>query len=191
MTGIEATKRLAALRPPDGGWQWRARRRILEALEHHGDLEGDELLAQVDAAYPFGDRKHYPYKAWLAERRILIGLMTPEPVMPSADEAAACMVARDLVELGREDEARALLDAQAPNRLTRKCPACGALPGRECSVWRLSTPEDHAEWRRQLLAGAFTMDTSPPPQSAQTMLVPHEARLTGYITDPGPLFRRA
>ncbi len=28
-----------------------------------------DRIAAVDAAYPFGERTHFPYKAWLAERR--------------------------------------------------------------------------------------------------------------------------
>lgn len=35
-------------------------------------VDRDELLRRVDAAYPFGERKYYPYKAWLAVRRSLL-----------------------------------------------------------------------------------------------------------------------
>lgn len=31
-----------------------------------------ELLRRVDASYPFGPRKHYPYQAWLEVRRALL-----------------------------------------------------------------------------------------------------------------------
>ena len=45
---------------------------------------------------------------------------------------AVCEVALHLVERGRHDEARALLDEQAPDRLARGCPVCGAMPGAAC-----------------------------------------------------------
>ena len=31
-----------------------------------------ELLRRVDASYPFGPRKNYPYQAWLAVRKALL-----------------------------------------------------------------------------------------------------------------------
>lgn len=30
----------------------------------------EETAKAIDAAYPFGPRAHWPYKAWLAERRV-------------------------------------------------------------------------------------------------------------------------
>lgn len=39
----------------------------------HGTLSADVTLQErtraVDAAYPFGERKYFPYKAWLKARR--------------------------------------------------------------------------------------------------------------------------
>ena len=29
----------------------------------------DETIKAIDAAYPFGERKRWPYKAWLAQRK--------------------------------------------------------------------------------------------------------------------------
>lgn len=89
----------------------------------------DALLAAVDAAYPFGERARLPYKAWLAERQLLVDEIEPPP---SPDEWAAIEVARDLVELGRVEEARALLEEQAPGRHARRCPTCGAARGESC-----------------------------------------------------------
>lgn len=41
--------------------------------EVHNDLPEDVSLEDrrkaIDAAYPFGPRKYYPYKMWLRERR--------------------------------------------------------------------------------------------------------------------------
>lgn len=48
-----------------------------------------------------------------------------------AEELGVCEVAGDLVQLGRESEARALL-RQAPGRLWRECPVCRARPNRHC-----------------------------------------------------------
>lgn len=51
---------------------------------------------------------------------------------PTADEIAAVIVAHDLRELGRDDEARATL-ARAPNRLYWPCPICAARRGEPCT----------------------------------------------------------
>lgn len=43
----------------------------------HQSLPADATLAErkkaVDAAYPFGPRSHWPYKAWLKQRRQYLG----------------------------------------------------------------------------------------------------------------------
>lgn len=124
--------------------------------------------------------------------------------MPSADEAAVCEVARDAELEGRLEEARALLE-QAPNRLARKCPACGERPGVECldldakplgtSFRRCSSERGMDEvcinCARQLDAhtGADRMCPRPAPvhPRAVRLLVPHAARLVGH-RDAGPLF---
>lgn len=39
-------------------------------LERSAAGDNKEQIAKaIDAAYPFGSRDHFPYKAWLAERR--------------------------------------------------------------------------------------------------------------------------
>ena len=71
---------------------------------------------------------------------------------------------RTIVEVvGREDEARRLVDEQAPHRLARRCPACSAKPGQECD------------------------DLSMPFEAFAVLLVPHHARLVGHLGN-GPLF---
>lgn len=52
--------------------KWRKAARDVIARVHGELADGaslDERRAAVDAAYPFGSREHYPYAAWLAERR--------------------------------------------------------------------------------------------------------------------------
>lgn len=43
----------------------------------HATLPADATLEErttaVDAAYPFGERAHFPYKAWLKARRAYLG----------------------------------------------------------------------------------------------------------------------
>ena len=41
-----------------------------------------QIIAEVDAAYPFGERKHAPYRTWLAVRNEMLtarGLIQPKP----------------------------------------------------------------------------------------------------------------
>lgn len=51
-------------------WSDRARETIQRV---HFALPDDTALAErvkaIDAAYPFGERAHHPYKVWLKERR--------------------------------------------------------------------------------------------------------------------------
>lgn len=135
------------------------------------------LLALVDAAYPFGQRKYEPYKAWLKERRLFREALAKPPTMPSADEIAACEVARDMIEdhaLGRPDrteEARKLLEEQAPNRHARKCPACGVEASVECREAVSATPVDGC-----LPNNAYAAMLSQH-HKYQPLIVPHHARL--------------
>lgn len=131
----------------------------------------ETLLKLADAAYPFGERKYHPYKAWLAERKVFREAIAA-PAPPSADEAAVCEVARDMVLDGRLEEARVLLE-QAPNRLARKCPACGAGPGDACVEYEYEDPP----------VEGFGMY----PTGKTELLVPHHARLDGH-RDAGPVF---
>lgn len=48
------------------------------------------------------------------------------------DEVWACEVARDMIELGRDVDAKALVEVQAPNRHAERCVACGAAKGQAC-----------------------------------------------------------
>jgi hypothetical protein len=121
-----------------GRWRTRARaviKREVEAYLNEGcDIIADDVLKGVDAEYPFGQRSHHPYKAWLTERAILKAVLglDEQPPEPNAEDFAAVEVAIDLVESERFEEALALLAEQAPRRLNRDCPVCGAKKYRDC-----------------------------------------------------------
>lgn len=157
-------------RLPKGKWRRRARQAIraaVDAMAPEQIADAKEALRRVDAAYPFIERKYQPYKDWLHERRIFIAALGGDPELPSADEVAACMVARDMLEGDPTlvHRARALLDERAPNRLARRCPACSAKPGESCDDLSISREDP----------------------TSSTVLVPHEARLVGHLGN-GPLF---
>lgn len=158
--------------------QWRraaiaAIGRVLNAATP-GLLSDDvALLKAVDAAYPFGERKYLPYKMWLLERKLFRDACTVPAATPSADEIGVCEVAGDLVQLGRVDEARKLLE-QAPNRLGRRCPACAMPPG--CPCIDLTKKPDASTFVR----GRTRKDW-------RDLIVPHHARLVGHLGS-GPLF---
>lgn len=156
---------------PSSKWRVRSRQVIQDVVEVIALMEPALLadraavLERVNAAYPFGEREMLPYKMWLLERRLFRAALDGPRVAPSADEAGACEVAGDLVQLGRIDEARRLLEEQAPNRLSRACPVCATRAGRPC------------------------LDL----EDALELVVPHLSRvgLHGRDVSPGPLFEGA
>lgn len=100
-------------------WRTVARDVIDRALKEGRSegLEGDDLLARVDAAYPFGERAMYPYKTWLDQRRKQCLSLLPErsrrgrprPDEPRIEQLEADMarVAQGeitLAELARREE---------------------------------------------------------------------------------------
>lgn len=90
-----------------------------------------------------------------------LGKRRAELQPPSLDEIAACVVAHDLVELGRTDEARAML-ARAPNRCYWTCPTCGSGRGMACRDGEVSR------------SGADARPRKPTPS---VRLVPHLVRV--------------
>lgn len=65
-------------RNPTSSWYHRAVGVITAAIAEGGTVK--EVRKRIDAAYPFGLRQDWPYKAWLRARRDLLhqhGLMTP------------------------------------------------------------------------------------------------------------------
>jgi hypothetical protein len=55
-------------------WKERSRDVILAVMRGvlADGVSRDEMLRRVDESYPFGQRKYYPYKAWLEVRRALL-----------------------------------------------------------------------------------------------------------------------
>ncbi len=142
------------LAPPKSRWKRDARRLMQGIVREYLAVDGklviddDKLIARVDAAYPFGARERHPYSCWLEERKRLIGVLRPQPELPAPthDEYGACEVATDILALAddlegigkaaeakmKRDEALDLLIKQAPNRMNRACPVCGAKVGDVC-----------------------------------------------------------
>lgn len=173
----EALHLWSTMRGPESHWRQDARSVMIRVVREQRDLGklGDDaaLLKAVDAAYPFGERKYLPYKMWLLERKLFRDACTVPAATPSREEAEVCSVARDLVELGRHDEARKLVEEQAPNRLGRECAACGAKPGKPCREFEYDDPP---------IPGYGQYATGEIP-----LIVPHHARLVGH-RDASPLF---
>lgn len=48
-------------------WKDAAQQVIREVEEQHPDSTDEELRTLISAAYPFGERRMWPYKVWLRE----------------------------------------------------------------------------------------------------------------------------
>lgn len=118
---------------PRSRWAFRCReamqRAALEWLD--GSRESD-LIESVNSAYQFGPRKYHPYKVWCAEMQALRNCLVADLPAPTDEDFAACEVAIDLSEQGDQIAALKLLDEQAPRRLNRACPVCGAKVRENC-----------------------------------------------------------
>ena len=180
----ETLHRWQSMRGPKSRWRQEARATMIRVVREQRDLgrldDDAVLLKAVDAAYPFGERRYLPYKAWLTERRLLravLALAQPPAEAPPLDEIAACLVASDMLEEDPSNVARAevLLREQAPNRLARRCPVCNARPGKSCVELVDTTYEPTSGNLLPFVHGP------------KEQLVPHWARLTGHL-DAGPLF---
>lgn len=184
----EWRKRATTRRLPSE-WRRRACDAIYKALANLSGEALDDLpavLRAVDVAYPFGERKNYPYKAWLLERNVLITALSSTP--PSAEEFAVCEVAGDLVELGRLSEALELVILDAPKRLDRPCPSCGVRKGVPCRDPVIVTPQDPLGMPQMSLFAqpdnASAALVAPPPlpvwapaREFEDRIVPHRARI--------------
>jgi hypothetical protein len=62
-------------------WTWReiSRPIIEDVIRTVGKDDPKALRKAISAAYPFGERRYWPYKAWLAEVKAQIGGMRPRP----------------------------------------------------------------------------------------------------------------
>lgn len=66
------------LRPFELTWRHRARRVIVRVLEELGPFRKLKTKRKaLRAAYPFGPRRGWPYKVWLDEVRVNLGLQKP------------------------------------------------------------------------------------------------------------------
>lgn len=73
-----------------GKWSDRARAVIADVVEANPGADDVALLAAIDAAYPFGPREHFPYKAWLAERTAFRARRAAAAQGPIARPCGAC-----------------------------------------------------------------------------------------------------
>ena len=81
--------RIAAWRlieQPQSRWRQRARSRMDIAIQDAKPTTFEQLIKAVDAAYPFGGRAMHPYKAWLAERRLLQECLADPLPAPTVEE---------------------------------------------------------------------------------------------------------
>lgn len=64
-------------------WRPKARDVMQRVRNEHPDLlwSPRELLAFIDKAYPFGQRKYLPYKHWLEERTKFMASISTDPMM--------------------------------------------------------------------------------------------------------------
>lgn len=117
---------------------WRAMRPVVERFlaDHEagiarpaGILLAEIKQARIDAGINAGGKR------WRQEYEKLLEALQGQRNFwppPTQDERDVCMVARDLEESGRADEAAALVHEQAPNAHNRRCGACGRKPGEPC-----------------------------------------------------------
>ena len=68
---------------------WRfAAQRVIASIEHdYRDKPLSDLKAALHEAYPFGQRRNYPYKIWCEEQRLAIA-RHPESQTKQAESAA-------------------------------------------------------------------------------------------------------
>jgi hypothetical protein len=61
-----------------GYWGQEARKAIDAAMADakRDGLSWADTVKRIDAAYPFGERKYWAYKAWLKERRKALGIVS-------------------------------------------------------------------------------------------------------------------
>ena len=60
-----------------GSWRDSARPIIAAVVQQVGLHDRDELRRALHAAYPWGERRRWPYKSWLAEIKAQIGGLRP------------------------------------------------------------------------------------------------------------------
>jgi hypothetical protein len=90
-------------------WTGRARNAIWRAVANGRarGLDREAIIAAIDAAYPFGERANWPYKAWLAARKQALLALGRDPLDPLAGTCPACGAPprRPCRQLGPDDTA--------------------------------------------------------------------------------------
>ena len=80
------------------GWKDRARATIERvALSIPDGATLKERTAAIDAAYPFGEREYWPYRAWCKERRAYLGRYGYQKKGQSREETLFSSLPRDPV----------------------------------------------------------------------------------------------
>ncbi|MFC1996974.1 hypothetical protein ACFLXI_05125 [Chloroflexota bacterium] len=51
---------------------------IRKVIEENANKEPDQLKKALFEAYPFGERKYWPYKVWLDEIQVQLGTKKPK-----------------------------------------------------------------------------------------------------------------
>ena len=91
-----------------GYWKNRARETIMAVMRQAlaDGLDRQAMIRRIDAAYPFGARKNYPYQAWLETKRSLLfdGQPTPDGYHYHPPSEAAKMRSAGQPELFDEEE---------------------------------------------------------------------------------------
>lgn len=59
---------------------WRTVREVLEECERDGVTDPKERRKRLSAAYPFGERKYWPYKMWLQVLKMAMAGHTATPL---------------------------------------------------------------------------------------------------------------
>ncbi|AWB35525.1 hypothetical protein DBV39_19230 [Orrella marina] len=44
-------------------------RQVYQNCKQIGETDIEKIKSKIDSSYPFGQRKHWPYKAWLLARK--------------------------------------------------------------------------------------------------------------------------
>lgn len=85
-------------------WKQRAQDVILAVMRGAlaDAVSREEMLRRVDSSYPFGERKYYPYRAWLEVRRALL-FESAEPYKPVPNRAQHPSEARKMRTAGYID----------------------------------------------------------------------------------------
>lgn len=71
----------------DPTWRDSAGPKIAAVIAAVGTEDMKELRKALREAYPYGERKYWPYKVWLDEinRQLVMGRYRPAPAVPGPD----------------------------------------------------------------------------------------------------------